>query len=297
MSTVMPTPLAGRPATPTHFALGMWIAGALALLIPTCYDLSQGVWESEEQGHGPLILAVSLWVAWQRRHELWQAAVDARPATGGWVLLVFSLALYVVGRSQDIVFFEVLALIPAFAGAAAAAFGWRFVRVAAFPLLFLVFMVPLPSMVIDSVTASLKQAVSAIAADVLYAIGYPVARSGVVLMVGQYQLLVADACSGLNSMFSLSSLGVLYLYLTRHASRLRNALIIASILPIAFCANIVRVIILVLVTYHFGDEAGQGFIHGAAGMVLFVIALAMLFTFDGLLGLFFGRGRKKEARA
>ncbi|MCV4608386.1 archaeosortase/exosortase family protein, partial [Escherichia coli] len=76
------------------------------------------------------------------------------------------------------------------------AFGWRFVRVLAFPLLFLVFMVPLPQMVIDSVTASLKQAVSAIAEDLLYFIGYPIARSGVVLMVGQYQLLVADACSG-----------------------------------------------------------------------------------------------------
>ncbi|MCV4655922.1 archaeosortase/exosortase family protein, partial [Escherichia coli] len=85
------------------------------------------------------------------------------------------------------------------------------VRVLAFPLLFLVFMVPLPQMVIDSVTASLKQAVSAIDEDLLYFIGYPIARSGVVLMVGQYQLLVADACSGLNSMFSLTSLGVLYL--------------------------------------------------------------------------------------
>lgn len=297
MSTVMPTSMAARPTSPTQWSIALLGLGALALLLPTCLDLARTTWQSEEQGHGPLILAVSLWVVWQRRQELMQAAVEARPSPiGGWALLLAALALYVVGRSQAILFFEVGALIPALAGAAAAAFGWRFVRVLAFPLLFLVFMVPLPQMVIDSVTASLKQAVSAIAEDVLYFIGYPIARSGVVLMVGQYQLLVADACSGLNSMFSLTSLGVLYLYLTKHKSRLRNVLIVASILPIAFLANIVRVMILVLVTYHFGDEAGQGFIHGAAGMVLFVIAIVLLFSFDAFLGLFF-RNRKKKGGA
>ncbi len=77
-------------------------------------------------------------------------------------------------------------------------------------------------------------------------------------------------------MFSLSAIGLLYLYLMRHKSWLHNGLIVASLLPIAFCANIVRVIILVLVTYHFGDAAGQGFVHGFSGMVLFVIALIVM---------------------
>src|SRR5207344_1473437 len=100
---------------------------------------------------------------------------------------------------------------------------------------------------------------SSAAENILHAAGYPIGRTGVVLIVGQYQLLVADACSGLNSMFSLSALGFLYLYLMRRASVLHNALIVASILPIAFAANIVRVLVLILVTYHFGDAAGQGF--------------------------------------
>jgi len=102
-------------------------------------------------------------------------------------------------------------------------------------------------------------------------------------VIGQYELLVADACSGLNSMFSLSALGLLYLYIMRRTSWLHNALVLASILPIAFAANIVRVVTLVLVTYYFGDEAGQGFLHGAAGMVLVMAALLLILAIDGVL--------------
>jgi exosortase len=106
------------------------------------------------------------------------------------------------------------------------------------------------------------------------------------LTIGQYQLLVADACSGLHSMFSLSAMGLLYLYLMRHTSTTRNLLLIASILPIAFISNVMRVMLLVLITYYLGDEAGQGFLHGFAGILLFVIGLLFLFLVDAFLGLF-----------
>ena len=166
------------------------------------------------------------------------------------------------------------------------------VKVWWFPIVFLVFSIPLPNMIVDLITQPLKNWVSVIAENVLYAVGYPIARVGITLMIGQYQLLVADACSGLNSMFSLSALGVLYLYMMRHDSWLRNLIIIGAILPIAFVANICRVMVLVLITYHLGDEAGQGFLHGFAGMILFVVALVMLFSLDGFLALFF---RRKQA--
>ncbi|MGH6612326.1 MAG: archaeosortase/exosortase family protein, partial [Burkholderiaceae bacterium] len=104
------------------------------------------------------------------------------------------------------------------------------------------------------------------------------------LSIGQYQLLVADACSGLNSIFSLSAMGLLYLYLMRHRSMLRDTLLVLSIVPIAIFANLLRVLFLVLLTFHFGDGAGQGFLHGFAGMFLFAVALLMLFGFDRLLG-------------
>jgi exosortase len=121
---------------------------------------------------------------------------------------------------------------------------------------------------------------------VLYNLGYPVSRTGVILSVGPYQLLVADACAGLNSMFTLEALGLLYMNLMNYTAPARNIALALLIIPISFVSNVVRVMILVLVTYHFGDEAGQGFVHGFAGMVLFMVALMLMLATDKVLGLF-----------
>ena len=276
------TPTGARLSLPVMLLL----AGLAVLYLPTYYSLSQTFWETEEQGHGPLILLVSIYLTWTKRHELVRASRDTSADALAWPVLIFGLLLYILGRSQDIIVFEAGSQILVFGSVALLVGGWVGLKALVFPLLFLVFMLPLPGVVVDAITGPLKHNVSAIAEHLLYGVGYPIARHGVVLTIGQYQLLVADACSGLHSMFSLGALGLLYLYLMKHKSLLRNAIIVASILPIAFLANVIRVMVLVLVTYHFGDEAGQGFIHGFAGMALFVIALTMLFLLDGLLGTF-----------
>ncbi len=262
-------------------------AGLLVLYVPTFYGLATTLWQSDDHAHGPIFLAIIGWLIWQKREALLAAPANVATAPGFGVL-VFGLLLYAVGRSQDIILFEVGALAPILGGVLLATRGWTGLRALWFPLLFVAFLVPLPGFFVDALTAPLKQYVSVIAEQLLYVAGYPIARNGVVLTIGPYQLLVADACSGLNSMYSLSALGLLYLYLMRYQSWSHNGLLLVSILPIAFCANIVRVMILVLVTYHLGDAAGQGFLHGFAGMVLFVIALTILFGFDSLL-LFGGR--------
>jgi exosortase len=138
-------------------------------------------------------------------------------------------------------------------------------------------------MLVDAITGSLKSLIANIVESLLYTAGYPIARSGVILSIGPYQLQVADACSGLHSMFSLSALGTLFMYIMGSKTKLHMAIMLASILPIAFAANIVRVIVLVLVTYYMGDEAGQGFLHGAAGMVLMLVALVFFFCLDMVL--------------
>jgi exosortase B len=207
--------------------------------------------------------------------------------------LLAGLLLYVVGRSQALPLFEVTSQIPVLAGVLLLFYGWRGIRQLWFVLLFLCFMIPLPGFILYAITGSLKEYVSALAEGILHYAGYPIARSGVVIQVGQYQMLVADACSGLNSMYSLSAMGLLYLYLMRHASLWRNAILLAAVIPVAFIANVLRVIILILVTFHMGDAAGQGFLHGAAGMVLFVLALGLLFVLDAGVGLLFRRKEKK----
>lgn len=258
------------------------VAGLLILYIPTVYDLASTLWQRDDLAHGPIILAVIVWLIWDKRHVLLAAPVCTAPAPG-FALLIFGLLLYVVGRSQDIMLFQVSALAPILAGVLLTMRGWPALRAMWFMLIFIAYLVPVPGFVMDTMTLPLKQDVSAIATYFLYATGYPIAHEGVIITIGQYQLLVADACAGLNSMFSLSALGLLYLYLMRHKSWLHNGLIVASLLPIAFFANIVRVIILVLVTYHFGDAAGQGFVHGFSGLLLFVIALIVMLLLDAIL--------------
>lgn len=260
--------------------------GLCALYLPTYVTLWNGVWNTEEQGHGPLILAVVAFLLWQKRGGFVDQSDRPAPYIG-WSVLVFGLLVYVLGRSQQILMFEVGSQIPVLAGSILIVRGWRTLKFVWFPLFFIVFMVPLPGVVVDALTGPLKRHVSEIAEFVLYGVGYPIARSGVTLTIGPYQLLVADACSGLHSLYSLTALGLLYMYLMQHKSVLRQVALGAVILPIAFGANIARVIFLVLVTYHFGDEAGQGFLHGFAGIVLFMVALLLLFALDGLLGTVF----------
>jgi exosortase len=133
--------------------------------------------------------------------------------------------------------------------------------------------------------------VSVAVEEVLFRAGLPIARTGIVLTLGQYQLLMADACSGLHSMITLSALGLVFLHLMERTSVLHNVLLAAAILPVALAANVVRVLALALVTYHFGERAGQGLAHDLAGVLLFVVALAAMFAIDALL--FRALGRRK----
>ncbi|MGQ3052279.1 MAG: exosortase B [Roseateles sp.] len=279
-------------------ALVLVVLGLLVAYVPAYVELSRTIWRTDEQGHGPIIFIVSLWLLYNLRHTV--AALPSRPATVGAVLvLLFGSLLYVAGRSQDIWIFAIGSQIWMLAGLALLFKGWRGLRVIWFPLFFLLFMVPLPEALVASVTAPLKTAVSYVASNLLHAMGLPVGRSGVMLTVGQYQLLVADACAGLNSMFTLEALGMLYMNLMRYTSAARNITLAVLLVPIAFCANIGRVMILVLVTYFFGDAAGQGFVHGFAGMVLFILALLLMLLVDKGLNLFFKpeRGISQEKPA
>lgn len=260
------------------------IAGLLILYVPTFYVLASTLWQKDEFAHGPIILAIIAWLIWDKRQVLLAAPTRTAPASG-LSLLVIGLLFYVVGRSQEITIFEVGALAPTLAGVLLAMRGWSAIRALWFAILFIVYLVPLPGFLVDAMTLPLKQNVSEIAAEVLYAAGYPIAQDGVILIVGQYHLLVADACSGLNSMFSLSAVGLLYLYLMQRKSWVHNVLILVSLLPIAFLANVVRVVILVLVTYHFGDAAGQGFVHGFSGLMMFMIALIIIIVLDTVLAM------------
>ena len=267
------------------------LAGFAAMYVPVYWWAAGDIWQSDDHGHGPIILAVLVWLFWGLRHEIAASPTAPAPALG-WPLFGIGLFAYFVGRVFGISILEFGSQLLVVAGALLLMKGPAALRIAWFPVIYFVFMIPLPSIIVDAITGSLKQWIAAIVDSLLYLVGYPIARTGVILSIGPYQLQVADACSGLHSMFSLSALGTLFMYLMGRKSRLHTGIMLVSILPIAFVANIIRVITLVLVTYYLGDEAGQGFLHGAAGMVLMLVALLFFFALDKLLDTLLPPARK-----
>jgi len=259
------------------------VLGLLVLYVPTFYGLANGLWQDPDQAQGPLILMVVAYLFWQQREYLIvNSQAKTWTITGG-IIFASGLLIYIIGRSQEILIFEVGSQILVVIGLLLITRGMKTLRAMWFPIFFLFFMLPLPGSFIDTMTLPMKIAVSYVADNVLFWFGYPIARTGVMLQVGQYQLMVADACAGMHTLVSLEALGLLYLNLIKHDSAVRNIVLATLIIPISFIANVTRVMILILITYYFGDEAGQGFVHKFAGMVLFIVALMMIMGIDSAL--------------
>jgi exosortase B len=262
------------------------LAGVAALIayIPTFVQLVEGPWQSEQDGHGPLIIAAAIYLVWASRNRLREVEVAPAPFAG-WALLLFGLAMLFLSRTQDLITMEVLSELPVIAGCILLLAGWKVLRILAFPIGFLIFSVPAPGWMVDGATVPLKVFISDLVTKVLYAAGYPIAQNGVVIMIGPYQLLMKDACAGMNSIFALSAIGMFYIYAFRWESKVRALILLATIIPITIVANFIRVIALVLIAYYGGVELIDGVLHDLTGIALFVIALTLVFICDGLLGL------------
>ena len=232
-------------ATRTFAARGwLWplvvVGATIAAYTPTVITLAQGPWQTEQEGHGPLIIAAALWLVWQSRHKL--RAVELSPAPlSGWLLLICGLAVLVLSRNQDIWFLEVASEIPVIAGLVLLFAGWKALWIVAFPIGFLIFSAPAPGWMVDAATVPLKVLISDSVTQLLYALGYPIAQNGVVILIGPYELLVQDACSGMNSIFALSAIGVFYVYAFRWHEKIRGLILISLIVPITIFVNFLRV--------------------------------------------------------
>jgi len=290
---------AGRPAVPRpaegsatrltgaggfdFVLIGALALGLVLVFAPTLWDLTDGAYSGLSQGHETMVLLVAAWLLWRKRAAL--AALPSAPSarTGG-VLVGVALLVYSLARSQEWARIELLgliALVPALLAVFKGTAAWR---IAWFPVAFMLFAVPLPYELLLAVTGPLKAAVSAAACQVLLWFGYPIGRSGVVITIGQYQLLVTEACAGLQSIFTLEAVGLVYASLMDRRHWVRQALLAVMVIPASFTANVIRVMALVLVTHYLGDAAGRGFLHGFAGIVLFGVALVLIYFIDVVIG-------------
>jgi exosortase len=269
--------------------------GCVALALPTMVDVARLSWSTDQGGHGPLVLATGIWLLWR---ELNGKKIERRPGNVliGSALILLSLTIFLVARITGILQIEGFAMYGALISAAYLLFGGTVIRAIWFPLIYLAFTLPPPDTVVAAITQPIKIRISEWAVELLYLAGYPVASSGVTIYIGQFQLLVAAACAGLNSIVTLGALCLFYVYLS-HRSNLTAFLVVAlAAIPVAMFSNFVRVIVLVLVTFYMGESAAQGFLHDFAGLLMFAVALLSVFAIDQLLTPLLLRRKQEAAR-
>jgi exosortase len=187
---------------------------------------------------------------------------------------------YLITGITGILELQVIVMYAALIVAAYLLAGAAVIRACWFPILYLAFALPPPDTVVAVITQPVKMAISEAAVALLYALGYPVGSSGVVIQIAQFELLVAAACAGLNSLITLSAICMFYVYLRHHNNLTAFFTMSLVVVPVAILANFVRVIILIMITYYSGEAAAQGFLHDCAGLLTFAAALAALMAIE-----------------
>ena len=255
------------------------VAWFLALLIAAYFPILKSLvlqWSTDEDvGHGFLVPIVAGYIVWRRRDAL--AALPLKPAWWGLALLVWGAVQAWVGLLGAELFLQRSAFLISLVGLLLTLGGTALVRAVAFPLLLLPFMIPIPAVVYNQITFPLQLFASRVAEFVLELVGIPVLRDGNILELASQKLSVAEACSGIRSLLSLTFLALVYGYFFEKRIWMRW-LLFAVTLPIAIIANAGRVTITGILSEIDTSLAG-GFFHMLEGWIIFLIALAMLVTF------------------
>ncbi len=251
----------------------LWFGVLLAACYaPVLWRMIQHWAQDEDMGHAFFVPLVALYIVWQRREALLTTA--ARPNWWGLAVLAWGAAqLYVASLGAEL-FLARTAFIISLIGVVLLLGGIPILRIVAFPLFLLFFMVPIPAIIYNQVTFRLQLLASFMAETALSALGVPVLRQGNILELASQQLSVAEACSGIRSLLTLSFLALVYAYLFDKKVWMRGALFVATV-PIALIANASRVTITGLLSER--DPAlAEGVFHTASGWVIFMIGLVLL---------------------
>jgi exosortase A len=228
----------------------------------------------DNYSHGFLIVPLALYFVWERRKRL--AAMTPAPSMLGLAAVALGLAMLLAGLLGAELFLPRLSIIVVAAGAVLFLFGWRIFGALAFPLMFLLLMIPIPAIIFNQIAFPLQLLASRVGEVALSAFSIPVLREGNVIVLAHTSLEVAEACSGIRSLISLLTLGIVYGYFTDPRSEVR-VLIALSTIPIAVVANGARVAGTGIAAHYYGAQAAQGFFHSFSGWLVFVVAFVMLF--------------------
>jgi exosortase len=260
--------------------------GWFSLLLLICYApvlqrLALQWYQDQDMGHGFFVPVIAGYIAWQKRDELF--AETTAPAWWGLLVVAYGAVQLMIATLGAELFLARTAFIISLAGIVIVLGGWRGLRILAFPLFLLCFMVPIPSIIYNQLTFPMQLFASRVAEVVLTLLGIPVLREGNVLELASQRLNVVEACSGIRSLLSLSFLSLVYAYFFDKKVWMRWVLLVAT-LPIAIIANAGRVTLTGLVS-EYDPELASGIFHYASGWVIFMVALVILVLFHQLLNL------------
>ncbi len=250
-------------------ALAVWIYA------PILAKLASQWWEDPNFSHGFFVPLFALYVVWQERGAL--AQLTPSPSWTGLAILAVALCTLMVGVLGAELFLSRVSLLFLLAALVVLFSGWQYQRALLFPWLFLLLMIPIPVILFNQVTFPLQLLASKLASATLAGLGVPVLREGNVIQLPAMPLEVAEACSGIRSLLSLTTLSIMYGYLLEKRNLVRVILAVASI-PIAVAANALRIVGTGLLVQYWDPDKAEGFFHAFSGWLIFVVSLVLLFA-------------------
>ena len=281
MASMVTAAASERPRLVVNAPMVVMALGAAALTIPTLIENFHQSWSSEQGQAGPIVLALGLWLVVRRWPDMRAAGVLGSIFAGAVAGGLLAVA-YVVGRVADQFLIETYAAYGLALVAIYLIVGLPGLRQGWFPLAYLVFALPAPYTLTWTLTSHLRLWLTEATVALFQRFDFSIVREGLNIFVDQYELAVEDACSGMNSLFSLSAIGLIYIYLRRSPPPFYLMIFALPIVALAILGNFVRIAILVLLTHFAGDAVAQGYLHQGAGLATFAVALFGVIGLDAL---------------
>ena len=261
--------------------LALLAAAILALYFPILSYLATQWYSDENYSHGFLVVPFSAYLIWRNREKL--KTIDSRPTWVGALIILLSIGILFVGQIGADLFLSRVSLIGVIVGTILFLSGRPLLKETAFPIFFLLLMIPLPTFLYNQIVFPLQLMASKLATSLLEFINVvPVLREGNLLILPNYTLQVVEACSGIRSLTSLLALGLAYGYLIERSNIIRIVLVM-SMVPVAIVSNAVRVMGTALLTNYFGIQMAEGFLHAFSGWVIFLVSMVLLIAIHGAL--------------
>ena len=234
--------------------------------------------------HGFFIIPLAAFFVWERRHAL--AARPVKPSVWGLFAIVASMGVLLAGLLGAELFLSRVSILGVLAGTVLFVLGWRHLAVLAFPIAFLLLMIPLPAIIFNQIAFPLQLLASQVGEQVLRLLQIPVLREGNVMILANTTLEVAEACSGIRSLVSLLTLGIVYGYFIDQRAGVRLLIALVTV-PVAIVTNALRVAGTGVAAHYYGPEAAEGFLHEFSGLIVFAAAFALLFLLARLIQILF----------